>query len=65
MDKSDAVYSRRNARAFRVARAKDKRWDLYRIKAPEDTGVLLGTYQGRREASKAFEKIAYESEPHW
>jgi hypothetical protein len=28
-------------------------------------GVLLGTYQGRREASKALEKIAYEPEPHW
>jgi len=31
----------------------------------EDVGVLLGTYQGRREASKALEKIAYEPEPHW
>jgi hypothetical protein len=31
----------------------------------EDAGVLLGTYQGCREASKALEKIAYEPEPQW
>jgi hypothetical protein len=52
-------------RAFRTARTKDNRWNLYRIAALEDAGVLLGTYQGRREASKALEKIAYEPEPQW
>jgi hypothetical protein len=46
-------------------RGKDKRWNLYRIVNLEDAGVLLGTYQGRREASKALEQIAYEPEPHW
>jgi hypothetical protein len=25
---------------------------------------VLGTYQGRREANKALEKIAYAPEPH-
>jgi hypothetical protein len=39
--------------------------NLYRIAALEDAAVLLGTYQGRREASKALEKIAYEPEPQW
>ena len=65
IEKSEAFYCRRNGRAFRVARAKDKRWNLYRIATLEDAGVLLGTYQGRREASKALEKMAYEPEPQW
>jgi hypothetical protein len=65
IDKSEVFYCRRNGRAFRVARTKDKRWNLYRITTLEDAGVLLGTYQGRREASKALEKIAYEPEPQW
>jgi hypothetical protein len=65
IDKSEVFYCRRNGRAFRIARAKDKRWNLYRIKALDDGGNLLGTYQGRREASKALEKIAYEHEPQW
>lgn len=65
IDKSEVFYCRRNGRAYRVVRAKDKRWNLCRIKIPEDAGVLLGTYQGRREASKALEKIAYEPESQW
>jgi len=65
IDKSEVFYCRRNGRAFRVARAKDKRWNLYRIKTLEDAGALLGTYQGRREASTTLEKIAYEPEPQW
>jgi hypothetical protein len=65
IDKSQDFYCRRNGRAFRVERAKDKRWNLYRVSTHEDAGVLLGTYQGRREASKTLEKIAYEPEPQW
>ena len=65
IEKSEDLYCRRNGRAFRIARAKDKRWNLYRIATLEDAGVLLGTYQGRREANKALEKIAYEPEPQW
>jgi hypothetical protein len=65
IERSEAFYCRRNGRAFRVVRTKDKRWNLHRIKTAEDAGVLLGTYQGRREASKALEKIAYEPEPQW
>jgi hypothetical protein len=41
------LYCRRNGRAFRVARGKDKRWKLYRIKSLEYARDLLGTYQGR------------------
>jgi len=44
---------------------KDKRWSLYRVSAPEDAGTLLGSYQGRRDANKALEKIAYGPEPLW
>ena len=65
IDKSDEFYCRRNGRAYRIERTKDKRWQLYRITTVAEAGVLLGTYLGRREASKALDKIAYESEPHW
>lgn len=65
IEKSEAFYCRRNGRAFRIERRKDRRWNLYRIGSVDDVGALLGTYQGRREAGKALEKIAYESEPHW
>jgi hypothetical protein len=65
IEKSDALYSRRNGRAFRIVRGKDKRWTLYRIKEISDQGKVIGTYQGRRDASKALEKIAYASEPQW
>jgi integrase len=36
-----------------------------RFTGPEDTGAVLGTYQGRRDANKALEKIAYGPEPQW
>jgi hypothetical protein len=38
---------------------------VLQIASLEDAGVLLGTYQGRRKASKALDKIAYEPEPQW
>ena len=63
--KADEFYCRRNGRAYRVVRAKDKRWELFRIAAVNDQGSLLGTYSGRREASKVLEKLAYEVEPRW
>ena len=61
----EGFYCRRNGRTFRVVQGKDKRWSLFRAMAPEDAGALLGTYQGRRDANKALEKIAYGSEPQW
>jgi hypothetical protein len=57
------LYCRRNGRAFRIARGKDKRWKLYRITSLEDPGDLLGTYQGRGDANKALQQIAYQPEP--
>jgi len=65
IENSKAFYCRRNGRAFRIAPTKDKRWILYRINDVADEGISLGTYQGRREATKALEKIAYEQEPRW
>jgi hypothetical protein len=62
LDKSENFYCRRNGRAFRAARTKDKRWNLLRVKDQFDEGELLGTYQGRREAGTALQQIAYAPE---
>jgi hypothetical protein len=60
---SDGFYCRRNGRAFRVTQGKDSRWTLVRVKDSSDKGKMLGTYQGRREASAALKTIAYAPEP--
>ncbi len=65
LDGFEGFFCRRNGRTFRTVRGKDKRWSLFRIKTTEDSGSALGTYQGRREASKALEKIAFSPEPQW
>jgi hypothetical protein len=65
IEKSEDLFCRRNGRTFRIARAKDKRWKLYRIANQEDEGVLLGIYQGRGDANKALGQIAYHPEPNW
>ncbi len=57
------LYCRRNGRAFRIFLDKDKRWKLFRIAALEDVGMQIGSYQGRRDANKALEQIAYQPEP--
>lgn len=62
---SEDLYCRRNGRTFRIVRAKDKRWRLYRTATVDDAGVLLGTYQGRGDANKALGQIAYQAEPNW
>jgi hypothetical protein len=59
---SISFYCRRNGRAFRIVLSKHKRWTLHRIEDISDEGIVLGTYQGRREANKALEKIAYAPE---
>jgi len=59
------LYCRRNGRAFRISLGKDKRWQLFRITSLEDSGTQIGTYQGRRDANKALEQIAYQPEPRW
>jgi hypothetical protein len=65
LDGLNGFFCRRNGRIFRTAQDKDKRWSLFRVTGPEDTGAILGTYQGRRDANKALEKIAYGPEPQW
>ena len=62
LDKTQRFYCRRNGRAYRIECGADKRWTLYRIKMVEDVGSQLGIYQGRREARKALEQIAYTPE---
>jgi uncharacterized protein YbaR (Trm112 family) len=62
IDKSGALYCRRNGRTFRIVQGTNKRWTLFRIKDVEDKGEMLGTYQARREANKALEQIAYATE---
>jgi hypothetical protein len=54
---------RRSAPGVRRAALEAKRWKLFRIATREDPGVLLGTYQGRRDAKKALEQIAFQPEP--
>jgi hypothetical protein len=39
IDKSEGFYCRRNGRAFRTFRNKDKHWQLYRIENPEGSGL--------------------------
>lgn len=58
-------HCRRNGRTYRAVRAKDKRWSLFRVKAVGEAGTLLGTYQNRRDANKALDKIAFSPEPQW
>jgi hypothetical protein len=62
---SEDLYCRRNGRTFRIVRTKDKRWRLYRIATLEEAGILLGTYQGRGDANRALEQIAYQPEPNY
>jgi hypothetical protein len=62
---SKALYIRKNGRAYRLAPAKDKRWDLFRIRDVEDPGTRIGTYGARGDANKVLSKLAYEPEPRW
>lgn len=62
---SEDFFCRRNGRAYRISRPKDKKWNLYRTEISNPSDVLVGTCLGRREANKALEKIAYEPEPQW
>jgi len=57
IDKSGALYCRRNGRAFRIVQGKDKRWTLYRVKDGEDEGNILGTYRNRTDANMALSLI--------
>jgi hypothetical protein len=62
IEKVNGLYCRRNGRTFRVEQGHDKRWALFRVQEVGDKGSLLGQYQGRRDASRALDKIAYSAE---
>lgn len=64
-DDPQTFFYRRNGRAFRVKKGKDKRWTLCRVKGLDDVGDQLGIYLGRGDANKIIAKIAYEPEPRW
>lgn len=65
VNKSKALFTRKNGRAYRLEPTKDKRLSLYRIDDAEDPGKLIGTYGTRGDANKALVKLAYEPEPRW
>lgn len=65
IQKSAALFTRKNGRAYRLSPTKDKRWDLFRIEGVEDASAKIGTYGTRGDASKALAKLAYEPEPRW
>ena len=65
LQKSKCWYCRSNGRTYRLSPTENKRWDLHRINSVSDEqeGTLIGTYRGRREATKAISEIAYQPEP--
>jgi hypothetical protein len=57
-------YCRMNGRIYRLSRAPDKKLEVHRVQSmDDDTGRLIGRYQGRPEATKAVEQVAYQPEP--
>lgn len=66
LNKSEALYSRKNGRTFRLSPTPAKRLELHRIQTLEDEkGKLIGTYGTRSEAGKVLNALAYEPEPRW
>jgi len=65
LNKSKALFARKNGRAYRLDPTKDKRFDLFRIEDAEDAGKRVGTYGTRGDVNKALLKLAYEPEPRW
>jgi hypothetical protein len=46
IEEFEDLFCRRNGRAFRIARGKDKRWKLYRVASVADAGVSPGELPG-------------------
>jgi hypothetical protein len=67
LQKSPNWYCRVNGRTYRVSPTKDKKWNLCRVNSVSDDekGVLVGTYQGRGDATKVIAEMAYKPEPRW
>jgi len=60
--KSPHWFCRVNGRTYRLSPTKDKRWQLLRVNTTEadEKGAILGTYQGRGDATKVIAKLAYQ-----
>lgn len=67
LQKSQHWYCRTNGRTYRLSPTKDKKWQLYRVKAASDVeeGLLIGRYRARGDATKVVAEIAYQPEPKW
>lgn len=66
VQRSKELYSRMNGRTYRLSLTPDKMWDMHRISSIEDqSGVLIGKYRTRGDATKALAHVAYQSEPRW
>ncbi|MCW3476269.1 hypothetical protein [Limobrevibacterium gyesilva] len=64
IETSSDLYCRVNGRTYRLTRAPDKKLELRRVQSLEDAaGRLIGRYQGRPDATKAVEQVAYQPEP--
>jgi hypothetical protein len=60
--KSAHLYCRINGRTYRLSPTNDKKWQLQRVSAVSDgdTGILIGTYQRRGDATKVLSELAYQ-----
>jgi len=64
LGKSKDFYCRLNGRLYRLSPTVDKMWTLIRVDAIESdaSGIILGKYQTRGNATKAVRQIAYQPE---
>jgi hypothetical protein len=67
LQNSPLWHCRTNGRMYRLSPTKEKMWHLHRVKsvADEEPGPRLGTYRGKREATKAVAEMAFQPEPRW
>lgn len=66
LNKSAALYCRKNGRTFRLTPTADKMVDLHRLKSLDDErGDLIGTYRTRGDAAKVMTAMALQAEPRW
>lgn len=64
LDRSKEVYCRLNGRTYRLSPTADRMWDLHRLATQSDaTGILIGRYGRRGDATKALRQIAYAPDP--
>jgi hypothetical protein len=60
---STDLYCRVNGRTYRLSHAADKKLEVWRVQSMDDAaGRLIGRYQGRPDATRAIEQIAYQPE---